>query len=775
MKNKYFNSVILVVFILINTLSLGQVKLVEKTGNPTTATFSYERPINCALNTSMLISDYKQNRDSNYLKVKYNLIESNSTLFMKSNIASNNTELFVDAFIKVSKTFDKKKSIPLEINFNEKIGDFYTARIPLKNLEKLFKVEGIINVEIAEKVKMTLDNARASTNVNQVQNGTGLSKSYTGKGVIVGVIDNGFDYTHPTFYSQDNTQYRINRVWEQMETGTPPSGLTYGNEIIGQTNILNKGYDLADNSHGTHVAGTLAGSGGTLNSIYKGVAYESEIVLVSSDLSTTKVLNGIQYIFNYANSVNKPAVINMSIASNYGPHDGTSTFDLMCNNLIGNGKILVGSAGNNGSDKIHVNKKLSTDDNLFSFVRFPYSSLITNGITGIDIWGEAGQNFEVAVNIYNTISNEFESYTPYINTSTNTSNYHGIILDNDSVSAPDGCIVDIVTENKNINNNKPHAVVVIDNREQDDDVRFVLLEVRSNSGTINAWLNPGDSSIFSNLSDLNVNGVVTDGDTNMTVGEIGGTGNSIISVGAYNTKGVYTNFNGNSQATSFPGTIGNIATFSSKGPTSDGRVKPDITAPGNVIISSVNHYDTTNFGSTSNKVASGITDGTTKWWFGAMSGTSMASPMVAGIIALWLQAVPTLTVEDIKSLLNVTSITDNFTGTGSSIPNNIWGRGKINALSGMLLIEQALNLDTFNNSSNFVVYPNPTLAKIFVSSNDKFNNVQVYNTLGQNIMSFPLGGVLKNEELDLSSLSRGTYILKFSGNEKVKSVKIVKE
>ena len=153
----------------------------------------------------------------------------------------------------------------------------------------------------------------------------------------------------------------------------------------------------------------------------------------------------------------------------------------------------------------------------------------------------------------------------------------------------------------------------------------------------------------------------------------------------------------------------------------------------------------------------------------------MASPIVTGIIALWLQAKPNLTLAQIKTILQTQSITDSFTGTGSSIPNNTWGRGKINALTGVQYINQFLNLETFNSSNNFVLYPNPTSSTVLATSEEYYDNVEVYNILGQKVYMQSLGAILDNKEIDLSNLSKGTYILKFNNLEFSKSIKVIKQ
>ncbi len=760
MKNKITKSLNLLMLLLSLSLYSQNFEELKKSGKPTEPTFVYERPQNCALNTSFLIMDLKQNKDIEYLKNRYSLNEIDNNLY-------------VGAFLKIdTETFQKNNVESLGVKLNTEAGNFFTALIPINTLESLFEVEGIVSVEIAEKVHSTMDSARILTNVNQVHAGTGLPQAYTGNGVIVGVIDGGFDYTHPNFRNLNTQQTRISKVWEQYGITTAPA--PYGSYYVGPTEILNRMRDQINESHGTHVAGIAAGSGGiSANTALRGVAYDSEIVLVSAG-TDQGALDGISYIFQQATVQGKPAVINISQGTHVGPHDGFSNFDSMCNNLVGPGKLLVGSAGNEGSNLLHLGKTFSASSNtLESFVKFGASSA---GTSTIDIWGEVGKNFKVAVNIKNTNNNSYEDYTPYISTlsgtsTTTTLNYN---LYDDDIFVPDLCTVMVSYEKVNALNNKPHVKLIINNSAQDDSFKYISLDFIDSDGTVNSWCN---DCTFNNLT---YTSPVQNGDTNMTVGEVGGTGNSIISVGAYTSKNTYTAFNGTTinngplPSIDFPGALGSVASFSSKGPTADGRFKPDISAPGNVIASSVSRFDS-NYVLTSPETVSYLTNNTNNWLFGMMQGTSMSAPLVAGIIALWLQAKPNLTVAQIKTILQNTSITDSFTGTGTAIPNNTWGRGKINALAGMLYINQFLNIDTFNNSNNFVVYPNPTTSKIYITSKDYVGTYEIFNTLGQKISEGSFNSILDEKELDLSSLQSGLYILNFKGANSNKSVRIIKQ
>jgi subtilisin family serine protease len=774
MKNR--NTFLLNLLMLLLSISMFSQNFEElkKIGKPVEPTFVYERPQNCALNTSFLMMDLKQNKDVDYLKNRYSL-----------NVIDNN--LYVEAFLKIDKeTFKKNIVESIGVKLNTEAGNLFTALIPINSLESLFEVEGIEFVEIAEKVHATMDNARTLTNVNQVHAGTGLFQAYTGNGVIVGVIDEGFDYTHPNFRNLNTQQTRISRVWEQNGTTTSPA--PYGTEYVGQTAILNRMRDLVDETHGTHVAGIAAGSGGILNSLNKGVAYDSEIVLVSTNKTDVGVLNGMQYIFNHATAQNKPAVVNMSLGKHIGPHDGTSSFDSMSSTLTGNGKILVGSAGNEGSDPIHLGKSFTLTDNYcYSFIlNEQVNNLFSNGVSYIDVWGEVGKNFEVSVNVVKIVNNQAQlvNYTPYYNTNINSS-IQTSIQDSDSTN-PDTTFVEILTET-NSTNQKPHVALLINNSAQDDNAHLILFEIKSTNGIVNSWITPLGANLlstnraveFTNLGSANTSYI--NGDTNMTIGEGGGTGNSIISVGAFTSKNTYTAFNGTTvnngpiPSIDYPGPINAIASFSSKGPTADGRFKPDISAPGNVIVSSVSRFDS-GYTATSIETVSGLTDSVNSWYFAAMQGTSMSAPMVAGIIALWLQVNPNLTVSQIKTILQNTSITDSFTGTGSAIPNNTWGRGKINAYAGIQYINQFLSVQNFDVINPIKAYPNPFTNQLTIEANEPIIKVEIYNLLGQLVKSITVENSSNSiVNLDMSEISQGNYIAKIHMTTAIKSVKLIKK
>ena len=762
---------------------------ISKTNQNTETT---NKRANASINTSLLIHDFNQKMDIKILEKKYGLIKINQ-------------EYFVNAYIEYNNQSDVENLKSLGVKIFSDLKNIFMTRIPINNLENILKLKGVINVEIETVYEPLLDNALTQSQVNQVHEGINITQSYTGQGVVVGIIDVGFDYTHPTFYDENYTENRISRVWEQNnDNGTAP--IINGNEMFGtelneSTTILNKQKDSINKSHGTHVAGIAAGSGGTINSNFRGVAYESEIVLVSTNMTNFGIRMGIQYIIEYAQSVNKPAVVNISIGGHYGPHDGSSNFDKELDYYlsdIGDGYVVVGSAGNDGNKKLHISKTMTADDDqLLSFLdlnsNLSPSEFISNNSDvnstefKIDIWGEANENFEIAVNIYNTSNNEFVAYTEYYSTNSPCApcgdENEPIVLYDDDLFFPDDIPITISTS---IKDNKPHAEVEINNSSQDDIEKKILIEIKSTSGTIHAWqynnklISGGPYVNFTNLDYANT----TDGDSNFTMSEIGGTGNSIISVGAYNTKSS-TNMLWNDdddEKTHFDQSeLLNIADFSSLGPTVDGRTKPDISAPGHVVVSSISSFDNRyNFDEIdfniearyANIVPEFVEYGNNFWDFGAMQGTSMSSPMVAGMVALMLQANPSLNFSEVKAILQSTALTDEY--TGSIIPNNTWGFGKVNAQAAIQNIETSLSINDFG-FDNFMLYPNPTNDFVnFDNSTLKFKNLEVINLIGQSILKLNLEDSNQNK-LDISNFEKGLYLFKFSNKNDLRTFKIIKE
>ncbi|MBO4741196.1 MAG: S8 family serine peptidase, partial [Bacteroidales bacterium] len=220
----------------------------------------------------------------------------------------------------------------IAINGN-KNGWIKTATFPLNTFVS-FVESGLANyINIGSKATPQMDSSRYYTNADAVQHGGGsgvtLPRGYCGKNVVVGIVDIGFDFTHRNFYDSTETTFRIKRLWDQNDsTGTMPQGYSYGSEYTTPQAIQARLYSHNYHSHGSHVAG-IAGGGGTTDtsvSKFKGMAPESDLVFVATSGSSSMLYEGVEYIADYAQSVGKPCVINLSWGSQTGSHDGKDWF-----------------------------------------------------------------------------------------------------------------------------------------------------------------------------------------------------------------------------------------------------------------------------------------------------------------------------------------------------------------------------------------------------------------------------------------------------------------
>lgn len=272
---KIYTSIALAIFGI--SIGVGQVQqnsLPAKVGEPSTAISVISSNGFSPHTAFFLIELDKLHKENRTIQKTDSLIIDRYSLYFLGN------KLFVNAFLLISEEFNKSEFENSGGFVNSTSQNIATVSIPVSKLNEVIQYDGIIYVQIAEKAKRLLNAARNSTWVNWVHQGLQLPQPYSGNGVVIGIIDGGFDYTHPNFFDgTGSNNYRLKRVWEQGNTGTPPAGFSYGRELTTQTAILNAQRDQANESHGTHVAGIAAGAGGGVNTTYMGVAPQSELVL----------------------------------------------------------------------------------------------------------------------------------------------------------------------------------------------------------------------------------------------------------------------------------------------------------------------------------------------------------------------------------------------------------------------------------------------------------------------------------------------------------------
>lgn len=679
----------------------------------------------------------------------------------QDNLLNGNTTISV--ILKITPQFDFIIAKSLGITFPTFSNGIATARVPLDKYLKLTEMSGVEFIEIGGFASPTMDSARSVAHIQEVIDGIDLPQSYKGEGVVVGVIDAGFDYTHPAFYDSQKKDIIISRVWDQGKTGTPPTDFNYGQEFIGSENILNAAKDIENFSHGSHVAGIAVGQPVENVLQYQGIATKSELVIVAlhppvqeqwKNTSGSDIIDGVNYIFKYAASVGKPAVVNLSWGGQIGPHDGTSLFSQAIDGLVGEGKIFVCSAGNDGEAKLHIDKQFSaTDTMLTTYIANNYNKDLPQNGVWLDVWGEEGKSFDFSFDVVNQVTLESKFSTGLIPATTD-STVNFIFKE-----GADSCNINVYTGISPYNH-KPHAFANLEGNKQ----FRMRMKVKAKEGKVNAWnwYLLDYYGIERPFSAMGKDSTSIGGNTSITISDFASTKRAI-AVGAMVSKASYVNYAGNTL--SIGGSYGDLAPFSSWGPTVDGRVKPDITSPGMGLVSAVNSYDSGYIvgGTSTGPVISRITHNDKPYSYAIFSGTSMSSPATSGAIALLLSAKPKLTPEDAIALLKGNATIDTETG---SVPNAKWGNGKLNLHKAM---KWMLGIGSVNEQiqSTVSLYPNPFTNALNVKDVELANcEIRIYNQLGSQVFTQSISNN-DSEIQNLSHLAQGIYLVTITKDGKI--------
>jgi len=687
-----------------------------------------------------------------------------------------NGRIYLSTFIQVNPSINETDLRNLDIIIGSKSKDIWTVFVPLENVNAFIHLSGIKFIDIDRPVAMDMDSARISTRVDSVHAGINLPQAYTGNGVVVGIIDIGFDYTHPAVFDTSYSRYRLKSVWEQKAVGTPPANFSFGAEFSDSTSIFNRGTDNSQQSHGTHVSGIATGSGYVndlvRNKIYRGMAYESDIVYVGilPDLNMwlntglTDLIDAMNYIYDYADSQSKPAVANLSWGPPIGPHDGLGLFSQACDNITGAGKIFSISAGNNGGRKVHLQKSFTPADTIVqTFVNF--NGGLPTKTNWVDVWGDSSQTFCFQAKLYDNAIVSAVSNTYCIDNQTHQIEMIG--------SNGDTCFITLTSVLSDMNG-KSHMLIDIFSQEADR----VLISFFTDQGKIDLWQGYvlGSSGYYGSFA-KNGYSFAVDGNDEMSCSDAA-SANSAIAVGAYNSKISYVNLSGNT-VNATGETYNDICTFSSKGPSADGRTKPNITGPGSRVVSSINSFSNVYNSFATDQFISPLNMTTYK--YGAIQGTSMSSPAVAGIIALMLEANPTLTPEQVQVILYNTALNDTFTGFIPNHGDNVWGHGKINAYGA---IYASLNFagiyhDT-ESDLNALLYPNPSQGNYSIELNAEKNEmitISLFDLNGKLIDTINWNVIEGSNTIQptWNNLSAGVYLVKILSETGEMNVKLVVE
>ena len=610
-----------------------------------------------------------------------------------------------------------------------KLGHQAVISIPADKVDALVAIEGVKRVDATSKGELKTDVSLVETGVSLID-GTvpGIEEVYTGKGVTICIVDGGFDFQHPAFKDADGNS-RLRCVYlpgndsgrkfivEDDEAGT----IEYPGSVFDTPELIATLTTDAENlNHGTHTAGIAAGARSPLG--FGGMAPDADIVLVSTVAEENVNEIAFQFVAHYARQINAPVVLSASLNSHEGPHNGTGTMPELIDELS-HYVIPVFSVGNEGDKLLHIYKAFDEENSsLKAFLSRPFpffdeqgniSRSIDSAVCGYSR-NALGENdtLSVQIGMLNRSSDEIVWQTaPLTITPSQDEVYIEVLSDDDEILGEymHGGLVFIYG---NVIDGKLelHTVVngILDRRWP-----FFISLSSSSPIEMDLWETTDRFDAFDNMEGY------TYGDSDISCGDWTSTPN-VISVGDYvanTTKRVYT---GDVSDESGNYTLNNITLYSSYGVSINGVAQPTVTAPGTNVVSSLSHY------TCNQEIAEWM-----QWQgypYGAMSGTSMSCPMVSGIIALWLQADSTLTLDDIKEVLAATSRNDEFTAD-SPIR---WGYGKIDAAAGIEYIKRTTAVNNIESDEPAVdsnlwfditgrsYNSRPTAPGIYINSGKKY-------------------------------------------------------
>lgn len=691
--------------------------------------------------------------------------------YISNQNSKNNSNLFSDRYairnfdnmdylatiIKVNENFSLESLSPLSCKIGARVGNILTLYIPLCKVNDVLSLKGLEDIECSRKVSSPLINkAKNDVNADLVNQGFELPKGFSGKDVIIGITDWGFDYTHPVFYDTSMTNYRVIAAWDQYrKQGPAPSGFLYGTVFQGKNQLLGAQSDTLNiyniGTHGTHVGGIASGAGA--GTIYRGVAYDANLLFATFLIDEAAVLDAYAWMRDVAIAQGKPLVINGSWGIyHFGLLDGTSLMDQAIGNLSSqNNVVFVSAGGNNGNDNFHLNARFSNNEIKKSSIEFNFGENMNPNYWGqtITMMGDSTDRFSTRLEFYDGSLQLIDS-TQWVNTITND-----VINNNFIITGGDSIIFRVTSQASTPISHRPIQEWEVRISNYQLNKYYIVLAISSPSGRVHAWnvaaLTTGVGNWGMRFLSLGPNYIY--GDKYYGLGEPT-VADEMISVAAYTAK----------ERGSLNG--GARAMFSSIGPRIDGVLKPEVAAPGVSVISSLNSFatDIETYPTTNSVVFNERT-----YRFYPFSGTSMSSPVVTGVVALMLEANPNLSPSMIKDVLKQTARVDEF--TGSTIPNNSWGWGKIDALAAVKRSIQLIGLnDGFERSSGINFYPNPAKDKLYINSSSSQSSViRIFDVFGK----LRIEDSNNSKELDISSLEKGFYIISFIEGEKKFTAKLV--
>jgi len=506
-------------------------------------------------------------------------------------------------------------------------GNVLLVDLPPSALDSLDDCPYVRRAEAPRHQLPRLDEARGPATGLQdaLDSASGAGEDLTGDGVLVGIVDTGVDWRHDDFRDENGDTRLELFIHAERPTGSQVSNFNEFdaaaiNAALGGAGGVPQG---DPQGHGTHCASIAVGNGRASQGKFTGVAPGAALVAMRSEpLLDTHTILGIRRAFELAGD--RPAVVTLSLGAHLGPHDGTSAIENVIARESGPGRIVVVAAGNEGSDNIHFQGEVADGEELTIPVRISDSQL-----QFADVWIPRGDDVEVVVE------------TP-----------------DGAQFAPDGSQVSTVF-------GIFEAHLLEDPVNRDQNLTLLIaggqpnhvwnIRISGNQvfhGEIHAWGGTVNASTSSQLFP----GAADDG---FSIG-MPSTEERAICVGSYVSRNRFDGRDGTLVANGLD--VGQLSPFSSLGPSRYGALKPDVAAPGQYITAAL--AENSEMATQTRYLERHHPQG----GYITIQGTSMATPFVAGVIALMLQREPELTPEEIQQRFRISCRRDAQT-------RRVWHRG----------------------------------------------------------------------------------------------------
>lgn len=704
--------------------------------------------------------------------------------------------LLIETYEPILETDFTKTGVQIRSDF----GTIATLELPVENINRLANHPGVKRIELPLLLEKQDTTMKRMTRVDKIHSGLPpLNQSYSGSNVLIGIIDDGIDIGHPDFLDSAGNS-RVVSLWNMDRKGLPPTGFFYGAELKHDSiEYFRKNLNLRPmppdryhiesilgySFHGTPVAGLAAGK--------NGVAPKSAISVVALTafqdtlLRSDRVLDGINYLYQKALSIEKKCIVNISLGTMWGgPHDGKTLVEKAIDQFV-SGKpdlLVVTSAGNNGNTFKHWGGFPLHKDSSFNFFYCAYQGQIYVSIPkghAKDLWVSLTDTKIGNINNKAIAKDSIIGQTPFINI--------GNLLDSNRVMEEK-----LYSKNGLLSSTLSFAASSYNN---DYDELIIQIKEHTSANSQFDWhlyrlIFKGEGKMvhvyypFFNLHPVFIfdnNPLPNDGTFRMSDNHFTTVmpthAFSVLSVGAYNLRQCYLNLQKNVVNQYNPC---QLTYFTSRGPTFDGRIKPDLLAPGENVIAPSKRFEDF-FGHE-------FFLDSTKIMFG---GTSASSPIVAGMAALLWEQFPNERGVQIKQRLINNTYADGFTTVDGTLPNTRAGFGKADAFKAATGINTNSDSLCLPISCNLVIVPTPidppptpVQNAITIIENPIRNTLRIwyqtrqvesyaiYDILGRKLLAGKLAaapfGV--QTQLQIPGLTKGCYFLTFAN---LRAKKFLKE